>query len=140
MTIAPASVDLICSQAVLEHVEDPRKVYASMQLWLREDGMMSHEIDFKSHASSGLWNGHWTYSDFLWKIVKGRYSYLINRLSYQAHLDLMKEVGFRVIRSTLASRESQLKRANLARRFRDMSDRELSTAAMFMVAKKDVVK
>jgi SAM-dependent methyltransferase len=137
--IAPASVDLICSQAVLEHVEDPRKVYESMHLWLREDGMISHEIDFKSHASSGLWNGHWSYSDFQWKVVKGRYSYLINRLSCQAHLDLMKEVGFQVIRSTLASRESQLKRANLAPRFRDLTDKELSTPAMFFQAKKEQV-
>ena len=132
--IAPASVDLVCSQAVLEHVEDPRGVYESMHLWLREDGYISHEIDFKSHASSGLWNGHWTYSDFLWKVVKGRYSYLINRLSFQDHLDLMKEVGFRVIHTSLASRESQLKRRQLARRFREMSDKELSTAAMFFQA------
>lgn len=135
--ITPASVDLVCSQAVLEHVEDPRMVYESMHQWLREDGIISHEIDFKSHASSGLWNGHWTYSDFLWKVVKGRYSYLINRLSYQAHLDLMKETGFQVIRTTLDNRESQLTRKNLARRFRDMSDKELSTAAMFFQAKKE---
>jgi len=138
--IATASVDLIYSQAVLEHVEDPRMVYESMHHWLREDGMISHEIDFKSHASSGLWNGHWTYSDFLWKIVKGRYSYLINRFPYKAHLDLMKETGFRVIRTTLNNRESQLKRKNLARRFRDMSDKELSTAAMFFQANKEADK
>jgi len=137
MIIAPTSVDLIWSQAVLEHVEDPRSVYESMHLWLREDGYISHEIDFKSHGSSGLWNGHWTYSEFQWKVVKGRRTYLINRLSFQAHLDLMQEVGFRVIRSTLANRESQLERKQLARRFRDMADKELSTPAMFFQAEKN---
>jgi len=135
--IAAGSVDLIWSQAVLEHVVDPLLVYESMRLWLKEDGLISHEIDFKSHASSGLWNGHWTYTDFLWKIVKGRYSYLINRLSFQKHLDLMKEVGFRVVHTTLDSRESRIKRKHLARRFRQMSDREMSTAAMFFQALKE---
>ena len=132
--IEPGSVDLIWSQAVLEHVEDPRGVYESMHKWLREDGFISHEIDFKSHGSSGLWNGHWTYSDFQWKVVKGRYAYLINRLSYRAHLELMKEVGFQVIQSTLTSKDSQLKRGDLARRFRDMTDKELTTPTMFFQA------
>ena len=134
--ITPGSIDLIWSQAVLEHVEDPRNVYESMHRWLSEDGYSSHEIDFKSHGSSGLWNGHWTYSESLWKIVKGRYAYLINRFSYLAHLNLMKEVGFEVIHTTLTSKESKLKRKDLASRFKDLTDLELSTPTMFFQAKK----
>ena len=135
--IAPGSVDLIWSQAVLEHVEDPRNVYESMYKWLREDGIISHEIDFKSHGSSGLWNGQWIYSEFQWKIVKGRYAYLINRLSYKAHLDLMKDIGFNVIQTVPTSMESKLKRKHLAPRFREMTDKELSTPTMFFQAKKE---
>jgi len=134
--IDPGSVDLIWSQAVLEHVEDPRNVYESMYKWLREDGIITHEIDFKSHGSSGLWNGHWTYSDFQWRVVKGRHSYLINRLSYKAHLDLMNEVGFNVIHTTLTSMESKLKKRDLAIRFKDMTDKELTTPTIFYQAKK----
>ena len=65
--IDDASVDLIFSQAVLEHVDDLQGVYAAMRKWLKPDGIMTHQIDFKCHGKANAWNGHWTYSDFVWR-------------------------------------------------------------------------
>lgn len=60
------SVDLIYSQAVLEHVEYLKDTYEAMHKWLKPNGFMSHQIDFKCHNTAHNWNGHWAYNDFVW--------------------------------------------------------------------------
>jgi SAM-dependent methyltransferase len=57
--IQPDSVDLILSQAVLEHIDDLEKTYRIMHHWLKPGGLMSHAIDFRSHGAADRWNGHW---------------------------------------------------------------------------------
>jgi len=132
--IAPASVDMIYSQAVLEHVEDLPGTYAAMMRWLRPSGFVSHQIDFKSHGTAPQWNGHWTYSEPAWRLVKGRRPYLINREPLSTHLRLLKAAGFE-IRCTLAVRSSSpIGRAQLARRFRHLSDEDLATSGAFLQA------
>ncbi len=52
------SIDLIYSQAVLEHVTDMTGVYEAMHRWLKPDGVMSHQIDYRCHGKADTWNGH----------------------------------------------------------------------------------
>ena len=80
--IVKDSVDHIFSQAVFEHVDDLENTYNTLHLWLKPGGLMSHQIDFKSHGTAELWNGHWQYSDWIWKMIRGRRPYLINREPY----------------------------------------------------------
>jgi len=77
--IGKESVDMIYSQAVLEHVNDLNNTYEAMYRWLKHGGVMSHQIDFKSHAIFKKWNSHWTYSDFEWKLIKREKTYLIKQ-------------------------------------------------------------
>jgi SAM-dependent methyltransferase len=128
------SVDLIFSQAVLEHVDDLPNVYKAMQLWLKPDGLISHQIDFKSHGIAEKWNGHWTYSDFLWKLLKGKRPYLINREPHSAHIRLLGEEGFRLKCDNKIKAESLLSRNELARRFQYMTDEDLTTSGAFIQA------
>jgi SAM-dependent methyltransferase len=132
--IQPGSVDFIFSQAVLEHVDDLDGVYAAMHRWLAPAGLMSHQIDFQCHRKADTWNGHWTYSDFAWKVVVGRRAYLLNRAPHSRHLAILGRSGFdllvdRPIRST-----SVLKRRQLAPRFRDLSDDDLTTSGAYLIA------
>ena len=96
-SIPAGSVDLIFSQAVLEHVDDLDSVYAAMRRWLTPGGLMSHQIDFKCHRKADTWNGHWTYSDFAWKIVVGRRTYLLNRAPHSSHVALLEKNGFEIV-------------------------------------------
>ena len=75
--LRPQSVDLILSQAVLEHVDDLEAVYRAMRIWLRQGGYLSHEIDFRSHDLTDDWNGHWACNELLWRIARGKKPYLI---------------------------------------------------------------
>lgn len=52
------TVDMIYSQAVLEHVNDLEFTYKSLFSWIKKGGYMSHQIDFKSHGITDQWNGH----------------------------------------------------------------------------------
>jgi hypothetical protein len=132
--IEESSVDSVFSQAVLEHVGDLSGTYKALRSWLKPGGVMSHEIDFKSHRTARKWNGHWTYSDLLWKLVVGRRSYLLNREPYSVHIKLLDRLGFRVVCKLKSKSESGISRSQLAPRFRHLSDDDLTTSDAFIQA------
>jgi len=128
------SVDHIYSQAVLEHVDDLADIYYSCFRWLRPGGTMSHTIDFRCHGTATTWNGHWTYSDKVWSLIRGGRSYLINRQPYTTHVKLAKETGFDVITLERERAASSLKRSELSESFRHLDEDELTTRGLFMIA------
>ena len=130
------SIDMIYSQAVLEHVNDLQATYEAMHSWLKKGGFMSHQIDLKSHGTASEWNGHWKYSDLAWKIIKGRRTYLLNREPHSAHLFYLSEQGFKVVCDITYNSESNLSKEDLAPRFRAITDDDLTTSGAFIQAVK----
>lgn len=135
--IEPESIDFIYSQAVLEHVEDLQNTYEAMRKWLKPEGLMSHSIDFKSHGTSPDWNGHWTYTDLEWKIIRGGKSFLINREPVSTHLRLIATYGFRVLTENLVQKESHLRREDLARKFANFSETDIHTSGVYVLCRKE---
>jgi len=134
--IPPGSVDLIFSQAVLEHVTDLELAYRAMNHWLAPGGFISHQIDFKCHWKASEWNGHWTYSDRTWRWIQGRQKYLLNREPHSTHIRLLQQEGFRVVRDQTQRRESNIRPQQLASRFRDMPPDDLTISGAFIQAAK----
>jgi len=132
--IRPGSVDMIFSQEVLEHVTDMSGVYEAMRRWLAPDGVMSHQIDYRCHGKADTWNGHWTYSDLEWKVIVGRRPYLLNRAPHSEHMNLLRKAGFDVIEERRARSPSQITRRQLAPRFQNISDDDLTTSGAFVLA------
>ena len=130
------SVDMIFSQAVLEHVDDLRSVYRSMHLWLVPTGYISHQIDFKCHGTADEWNGHWKYSDFMWKLIKGKRPYLLNREPHSAHISILNEEGYKIVCDKKIKSESTLNRNRLASRFKFILDDDLTCSGAFIQARK----
>ena len=134
------SFDLIFSQAVLEHIrrnefEDTiRECYRL----LRPGGLMSHVIDYKDHLggalnnmrfSTNLWERDWFAAD------SGFYT---NRLRISEMISICSDVGFDVdVRDVRRWEYLPIKRHQLAKEFRDISDDELlvSGAHLVMVSK-----
>lgn len=130
------SVDMVFSQAVLEHVEDLAGTHAAVHAWLRTGGFASHAIDYRSHAFSGEWNGHWTYSDLEWTLVRGRRPYLLNREPHSVHVRRLADAGFDLVEQACVRRSDGAPPSRLARRFRDLSADDRETSSAFVIAVK----
>jgi SAM-dependent methyltransferase len=128
------TIDLIFSQAVMEHVEDFQRTYMTQFRWLKPGGMISHQIDFKSHGTTSSWNGHWRYGRLLWTLVKGKRPFLINRQPLSKHRLGITNSGFKIVFELPVYEESTIKRRHLARPFRDISEDDLSTSGCFIQA------
>jgi SAM-dependent methyltransferase len=130
------SVDLVCSQAVLEHVDDLDSAYRAMRQWLKPGGVSSHQIDFRCHNTARGWNGHWTIPDTTWKVLRGKRSYLLNREPCSTHVRLLKEHGFELTNSIPVEMPSEVSRSALAPRFDKLTDDDLKTCGALLQAVK----
>ena len=134
--IKEESIDMVYSQAVLEYVDDLGFIYKALYRWLKPKGFMSHEIDFTSGGTSREWNGHWAYSDIIWRLIKGKRSSIINRQPHSVHIKLLKELDFNIICDIKTKDTSGIKKESLAPRFKNMSDEDLITCSAFIQAVK----
>ena len=126
--VEKGSVDMIFSQAAMEHVDDLRGAYSAMNLWLKPGGYMSHAIDFKAHHLSDAWNEHWTYGNLAWKLLRGKRPYLLNREPLSTHLRLLEECGFDAVCVKRTAQPPDVSRERLAARFRNMPEDDLTTS------------
>lgn len=135
--IPAASVDLVFSQAVLEHVRLPEfdETQREVRRVLRADGVASHQVDLKDHLGGALNNlrfsaGTWEAD---WMVSSGFYT---NRLRYPQVLDAMRRAGL-VPTTTEVKRWERLPtpRARLDPQFQDMSDEDLRVQQFDCVAR-----
>jgi hypothetical protein len=129
-------VDMIFSHACLEHVDDIKTTLQLLSKWLKTGGMMSHQIDFRSHGTAREWNGHWAYSDFSWRLIKGKQAYLINRLPYSAYIEMIESCGLKITYNYTVKDVSGIGRNSLAGRFKNMSDDDLLISGALIQAVK----
>jgi len=130
------SVDMIFSQAVMEHVDDLHTSYRVMHQWLKPGGVISHEIDFKCHGTAKHWNGHWAYPDPIWKIIRGRRPYFLNRQTCGYHLGVMQQSGFEIVYVNRQEKAQYIEKADLRSVLRNMSDVDLVTSSAYLIASK----
>lgn len=134
--IEEASLDLIFSQAVLEHVDSLAETYRAMFAWLKPGGYASHVIDFRAHGRSPFWNGHWAYSDWQWRLVRGKREFLLNREPLSTHLFLAKKVGFELLLMERNRASNGLELQVLAPRFRQIDVSDAQTSGVFLILQK----
>ena len=99
-------LDLIFSQAAMEHVADIRLAYRLMHRMLRKGGIISHQVDFRAHEMTDEWDGHFYIGPRTWKLLAHGRKYPMNRLPLSAHLQALTDSGFRlsaVVKQTGAS-------------------------------------
>lgn len=135
-TIPQQSVDMVLSQAVLEYVEPLLDTYRLMNLWLQPEGFVSHQIDFSCHGLAADWNGHWSYSEVLWKLIRGKRVWFINRAPHSAHIRFLEQAGFRVVCDLKVQGRAARNELRLAPRFADLSLEDRTTRGAFIQAVK----
>lgn len=134
--IPEGTLDMVFSQAVLEHVNDLQFTYGAFFRWLRPGGVMSHRIDFRCHGTASKWNGHWLYGDRVWNLIRGRRSFLINREPHSTHIRLVAEKGFELVRDLTTQMPSWYSVCDFAPRFRGISEEDCITSGALIQALK----
>lgn len=130
------SVDLILSQAVMEHVDQLEATYTECFRCLKPGGFMSHQIDLRCHDTAPEWNGHWKYADLTWRLMRGGRPWFINRQPCSMHIGLANQAGFNIHVEIKQSGSPGITRRQLASRFKALSENDLTTAGVLVLASK----
>ncbi|MGK9477953.1 methyltransferase domain-containing protein [Melioribacter sp. OK-6-Me] len=91
------SLDLILSNAVMEHVFDISSYYKIMFDLLKPGGYCSHVIDYKALEFSKIWYEHWYLNKTIWKFLMHGRMYFINRLPHSYHISTQKNIGYEIL-------------------------------------------
>ncbi len=134
--IPDGKIDLAFSHVVLNHVEDLESFYARCARWVRPGGWMSHQIDFKSLGTAREWNGHRAYGELAWKVIAGKRPYFVNREPLSTHLELLQSSGFEVVHLVRGRMDGGITRAQLAPRWRGISDDDLASQTGYFVCRR----
>ena len=129
------SINMIFSQAVLEHVDDLSKTCEAFKEWLSADGYMSHQIDFRCHGTANQWNGHLCYSDLTWSIMEGKRLYFINRMPISVHLEFISQENFDISYIQVGKLESKITNGDISEYFKHLID-DLEISDAFIQAEK----
>ena len=101
---------------------------------LRPGAFTTHQIHFYNHGTSPTWNGHWAYPEWLWRVALGRKDFLINREPLSSHLDAARRAGLTVLDCSTREEQGGIPRADLAPRWRRLTDEDLATRHAFITA------
>lgn len=138
--IETTSIDIIFSQAVLEHVHKSEFLYTMQECYriLKPKGSCSHQVDLRDHLGGALNNLR--FSDRVWESIffvnSGFYT---NRIRYNQMLELFKMAGFQ-IESTKITRWVSLPtpRNKIAIEFSTFPEDELLVSVFDILLNKDI--
>ena len=133
------SIDLIFSQAVLEHVPlaDFAATAGELHRIQKPNGVGSHRVDFKDHLQGSLNNLRFSESTWEKPWFAQRSGFYTNRLRFSAMRDAFTRAGFSVTVPEQNRWDAlSIMRGKMATPFRDLSDDDLRTSgAVFLVTK-----
>jgi len=130
------SIDMIMSHAVLQHVVSLESTYEAMAWWLKPGGFMSHQIDFRSMGMAKEWNGHWSCSEFVWNMIAGRRTYIINRQPCSVHAGFIEKQGCEIVCLLKDYRHDGIQRSKLSSVWKHLSQDDLMCAGAFVQARR----
>ena len=135
--IPSSSIDLIWSKSVLEHIhiEKFENTLTELHRILKHNSVAIHSIDFRDHLSSSINNLR--FNKAIWESYLFRNSgFYTNRLRPSQMIDLFSKNGFDVsiFRQDFNDKLS-LPRTKLSKDFRELSDDDLRTTGMILVAR-----
>ncbi|XLS29863.1 methyltransferase domain-containing protein [Flavobacteriaceae bacterium M23B6Z8] len=134
--IEKETVDFVYSQSVLQYIEDLEFTYGAINQWLKPGGIMSHSIDLSSIGITKNWNSHWTFSDFEWNFIKKDRSFTISRHPLSKHMEEHLKNGFDILENQPTLRENPLKASQLAERYKNLSQEDLTTCNTYILSAK----
>jgi len=131
-----STIDFVFSRAVMEHIAEYYDTYDKLKLCLRPGGFMLHDIEYHNHGIGSFWNSHWGYSSMLWKLIKGKRTFITNRSTHSMHLDSLNNLGFQILSEQRIINKSGINRKCLAKKFISISEFDINTYGGWILASK----
>jgi SAM-dependent methyltransferase len=135
--IPDASVDLVFSHAVLEHIRlaELDELLRELRRVVRPSGAMTHQIDFKDHLAESL--NSLRFPKTWWESgAVGRSGLYTNRVRVTEMLRRIERVGFRIEGAERQRWEAiPLPRAALREPYRSLPEEDLLVKDVFVVAR-----
>lgn len=132
------TIDLILSNAVLEHLLDVETAIKMMKFLLKDSGLSIHHIDLRDHLHllDKCFLDFLKFSPRFWKY----FGDLTNRMRYSQYIFLFKKYKFDIIytdlkRRGLISRINEIKN-NFHHNYKILSNEDLSITSFDLIAKK----
>ncbi|MGK7887249.1 MAG: methyltransferase domain-containing protein [Crocosphaera sp.] len=136
-TIPSKSIDMIWSQAVLEHLKKSEflEIMIELRRIIKDDGICSHKIDLKDHLDTSLNNLR--FSEKIWESnLFSQSGFYTNRIRYTAMINLFKKANFDVETVGLNKwNELPINRSSLDKEFQKLSDEELCISGFSVILK-----
>lgn len=129
-------IDFLLSHTVLQHVQSVDAVWQQIGALLCRDGVCSHQINFDSHGTSAIWNGHWAYPEVVWRIALGRKTFLINREPLSRHVAAAQAQGLQLLAVLRRRDASGVAASALAPKWRGLDEDDRFTRGALVVARK----
>jgi SAM-dependent methyltransferase len=133
--VQDASIDLIFSQAVLEHIRRPEfePLLRECRRVLKPGGICSHRIDLADHLGGCLNNLRFSRARWESRLFADS-GFYTNRLRYRQLLELFANAGFAVTVTNVDRWKAlPIRRAQLAPEFRNMPDEELCVSGFDVI-------
>jgi len=130
-----ATVDIIFSHAVLEHVRRNQflDTMRECRRLLKPDGVCSHQVDLSDHLGGALNNLR--FSEAVWEsALFTKSGFYTNRIQFSAMLDYCRQAGFQVQVGEVRRWETLPTRRNkLAKEFRVLAEDELRVSGFGVI-------
>lgn len=121
------SIDLLFSQAVLEHVKHGEFLDTVKELYrlLKDGGVSSHQVDLRDHLSNGLNNLR--FSNAIWESqLFSSSGFYTNRIRYSSMIECFRQAGFEVnVCDVQRWDKLPIERKKLNQEFRTIEDDDL---------------
>lgn len=131
------SVDLVYSQAVLEHIRAPEytEFIAETHRVLKSGGFSSHQVDLRDHLGGGLNNLR--FGSKIWESdLFSSSGFYTNRLSMEDSLAAFDAAGFTILRCEPQCFDRlPIRRDQLAPEFRSRNKSQLQTRDFYLLAR-----
>lgn len=99
VSLPAESLDLVYSQAALEHVRVPKKVVSEQWRLLRPGAYVSHQIDTRNHLDFEHPTDHLDIPEVVWRMMTSNRSVYTNRYSIEEWIALFADQGFEILES-----------------------------------------
>jgi len=133
--IPSSSVDLIWSEATLEHIRlsEFSPLFMECKRILRPGGLCSHRVDLRDHLSGGLNNLR--FGNGLWESrFMSKSGFYTNRVNYRMMLNVCEDIGFGIEADVFRKwDELPLNRRRIAEEFREYTDEELCISGFDLI-------